>query len=105
MHRVVLDARAIARLLQHLDVIHRALPEAGGFQYLALTIELSEAIIKLRQNVDDGDLELVVGGDEVLGRIDLGAVSLGKNLAGEWVELDDAIDLVSEEFHADGQPS
>ena len=78
--------------------------EARGLQHLALLLEdSSQALAPARLDVLDGACELVRGGDEVLGRVDVDRVQLGQHLAGQRVDLDDALDLVAQELDAHGQ--
>ena len=58
--------------------------------------------VQLGADVAERPLELFGGGDEVLGRVDVGAGALDQHLAGERVELDDALDLVAPELDAHG---
>ena len=46
---------------------------------------------------------LSFGGDEVLAGEDVDLVALGQDLAGQRVDLDDALDLVAEEIDAHGE--
>ena len=73
MARVVLDARAVAHLAQHLEIVHRALLEPRRLEQLALGLQLCEALGQLGLDVGDRQLQLVGGGDEVLGRVDVDA--------------------------------
>ena len=63
----------------------------------------ASALLQLLLDVVDGGRELVLRGHEVLRRVDVDAVALGQELAGQGVELDDALHLVAEEVDADGQ--
>ena len=47
-------------------------------------------------------LQLVLGGDEVLGGVDVDLEPLDQQLAGQRIDLDDALDLVAEELDAHG---
>ena len=102
VHRVVLDAGAVAGLLQHLEVVHRALPKARRFEQLALGLELLQPLFQLLLDVADRRAQLVLGGDEVLGRVDVDFEPLDEELAGQGIDLDDALDLVAEELDAQG---
>ena len=101
MHRVVFDAGAIARFLHHLQVVHRALPEPCGLEHLALALELVQPLLELVLDIADRDAEFVGGRHKVLGREDVDFESFDKQLAGEWIDFDDTLDLVAEELDAD----
>ena len=100
--RVVLDAGAVARLAQHLHVVAGPRLDALGLQQPALGPHVGQVPIELGLDVLDGKLELLVGRDEVLGGVYLHVVALAQQLAGEGVQLDDALDLVAPELDAHG---
>ena len=65
--RVVLDAVAIAKLAQHLQVVLGALPDAVGLQQLAVLLEAMGAVFHLahdllRRALDRDRVRHVVGG-------------------------------------------
>ena len=99
--RVVLDAGAVAELAHHLEVERRPLAEPRGLERPALGFELADPLLHLGLDVDDGFLELVGRRHVVGGRVDVGLLALGEELAGQRVELGDALDLVAEELDAD----
>ena len=68
---VVLDARAVAHLLDHLDVEPRAGAEPLGLEQLALLAELLEPLVQLLLDLVDGAGDPLLGQDEVLGRVDV----------------------------------
>ncbi len=100
---VVLDAGAVALLAQALDIVACALDEALGLEQLVLVEEPLVALSELSLDVDDRSVHLVLRGHEVLGGIDIDGVHLGEHLAGQRVELEDALHLVAEEVDAHGQ--
>ena len=53
--------------------------------------------------VDDARVEPLLRRHPVLGGVDVGAAALAQHLAGQRVDLDDALDLVAEELDAEGQ--
>ena len=67
---VVLDARAVADLLHHLDVEPRPGAEPLGLQQLALLAELLEPLVQLLADLVDRAVDPLLGQDEVLGRVD-----------------------------------
>ena len=93
----------IAHFRQHLNVVVRPLLDALGLDELAFRGELLHLRVALGANLFNGG-SLFVGADDIVaGREDgnmLDHVLLG---AGEGVELGDAVDLVAEELHPDGQ--
>ena len=70
---VVLDAGAVAGLAQALQVVVGALLQAGGLEQLVLRAQLGDALLQLLLDVDDGGVELVLRGDEVLRGVDVDA--------------------------------
>ena len=100
---VVLDTRAIARLPQHLQVVAGALLQALGLQQLILLLQLGQPLLQLLLDVFEGLHQLLLGRDEVLGRIDLDGLVLGQHLAGQGVQLHDALDLVAPELEPIGE--
>ena len=99
--RVVLDAGAVAELAHHLEVERRPLAEPRALERPALRLQLADADLHLGLDVDDRFLELVLRRDVVGRRVDVGLLALGEELAGQRVELGDALDLVAEELDAD----
>ena len=63
---VVLDARTIAHLLQHLDVEPRAGAEPLGLEQLALVLELFEPLVQLLLDLVDGAGDPLLGQHEML---------------------------------------
>src|SRR5688572_11581927 len=100
MHRVVLDARAIAGLLEHLEVIHRALAKPGRFEQLSLGLKLLETLFQLLLDIANRRAQLVLCCNEVLRRVDVDFEPLHQELPGQRIDLDDSLDLVAEELHA-----
>ena len=70
MPRVVLDARAVADLQEHLHVVPGARRQPLGLQQLALLLQLLEPLLQLLADRLDGPLDPLLGHDEVLGRVD-----------------------------------
>jgi hypothetical protein len=101
--RIVLDARAGAGGLQHLDVIARALLEALGFQQAAGLFQLGEAELQLLLDRLDGAVQRRARGDIVAVGVDLDRLQVAGLLAGQRVELGDRVDLVAEHGDAPGR--
>ena len=97
--RVVLDAVAVADLLQHLEVEAGALLQALALQQLALGLQHGEALGELGPDPLDGRLQPVLGGDVVGLGVDGDAVHLLEDVAAQHVEAGDALDLVAEVLH------
>ncbi len=101
--RVVLDARAVADLLDHLDVEQRALLEALGRDQVALHVEHGEPPAQLFLDGGDGAVDLVLRRHEVLGRVDRHDRVLGAgHLARHGVDDLQLLDLVAPERDAVG---
>ena len=101
--RVVFDALAHAHLVEHLNVVIGALGNALGLDELALCGELLHLRVALGADLFQRGGLFLSADNVVAGREDghmLDHVLLG---AGEGVELGDAVDLVPEELHPDGQ--
>ena len=103
MAGVILDAGAVAGLAQGFKVVAGAFFEPGGFKDAVFSAEFSQALGQLGLDVLYRGRHAFVGGDEVLGRVDVDTVALGQNLAGERIEFDDALDLVVPELNPDGE--
>ena len=99
---VVLDARAVAQLAQHLDIVARALADALGLDGLALSQKLCLALVELLVDLDDGALELVLRCDIVRRGVDGDVLERARHLTVDGVEFADPVDLVAEEFDAHG---
>ena len=97
---VVLDPVAGAGLAQHLEVEVRPLQEPLGLEEPAGILEELRALLELGLDVADRLVQLLPRGDEVPGGVDIDPVALREHLAGERVELRDALDLVAEELDA-----
>ena len=68
--RVVLDAGAVARLADHLDVKARPLFQALGLHELIAVAQPVEPLRELQLDVLDSLLHLLLAGDKVLGGVD-----------------------------------
>ncbi len=101
VHGVVLDAVAIADLLDHLQVVLRAHPQALRLEQLAFLLEPRQPLLQLGLDADHGLAHPLVAGDVVGGREDLGPWQIAERLAGEWIDHRQPIDRVAE--HLDAQ--
>ena len=59
-------------------------------------------LLQLVLDVGDGLLQLLLGGDEVLGRVHLDVRVFAQHLAGQRIDLGDALDVVAPELDAVG---
>ena len=99
---IVLDAGAVAHLLDHLQVILHPLFQALGLEVLAYAFEIVELYLEVVLDMAHGRDAALLGGDEVVGRIDGDLVYLLYAGSGHGVDDGDAVHLVAEEFYADG---
>ena len=100
--RIVLDAGAGARRLHHLHVEDGALLQALGFEQLAGVVQLVEALLQLGLDRLDGLLQRRLRRHVVRVGVDLDERQLVGLLAGQRIELGDALDLVAEQRDAPG---
>ena len=99
---VVLNAGAIAYLLQHLHIVTGALLKPGRFQHLVLGTKPLHMLTQLCIDAFHGCFDFLIAGDEVLGRVYLDLVPVCQNLSGKGVDLQYLLDLIAEEGHTDG---
>ena len=95
--RVVLDPRAEAELLEHLDVVLGALAQPVGLEQLAVLLEPFDPLVQLLLDLGHRSLDRLVRGHVVGSRPDGDVVDLVEHLAGERVEVLDPLDLVAEQ--------
>jgi len=98
--RVVLDAGAKAHLFHHLEVVFGAHLDALGLEELAVFLKPDDAFAQFLADGEGGDLELVVGGDELFGGEDGDGGEVFDFVAGEGFEAGEALDLLAEKFEA-----
>ena len=89
--------------MQRLEVVARALLEPLRFQKLPARPQLAQSPPELIPDRLDRLLESLLRGDKVLRRVDRGALHVAQKLAGQGIELGDALDLVAPEVHAQGR--
>ena len=100
VHRVVLDAVAVADLLDHLEVVLGAHAQPLCLEQLAVGLEPRQALLELGFDADDGFAHDFVAGDIVRGGKHGEVRELAHLLAGERVDDGDALDLVAEQLDA-----
>ena len=103
MPGVVLDAVAVADLLHHLEIEHRALVQALRLEELALGLELAAVPRELGLDRLDRLLGAIARRDEVRLRVDRDLVVLAQGLAGQRIEGRQRVDFVAEELDAERQ--
>ena len=75
-----------------------ALAEASSLENFSLLFQLLEAVLQLLLNVPNRGAQFVLSGDEVFGGVNVGFEALDQQFAGERIDFDNPLDLVSEEF-------
>ncbi len=100
--RVVLDAVAVADLLDHLEIEHRPLVQPLRLELAARRLELGQPLGQLGLDRLDRLLRPRPRRDEVRLRIDGDAVVTANLAAGQRIEREQLVDLVAEQ--ADAQP-
>ena len=100
--RVVLDAGAVADLVQHLEIVLRAHLEPLRLEELSLGAELRQALLQLLADEPRPLLEPEGRRDEVLRRVDRGPGERLQAPAGQRIEDRDPLHLVPEELDPDG---
>ena len=100
--RIVLDAGAASRRLDHLDVEIGALLQPLRFEQLAVGAEIGEAQDQLRLDALHRLLQRRARRDVVRIGVDLDAVERARGAAGQGIELGDAVDHVAEQLHPPG---
>src|SRR5437868_10972815 len=98
--RVVLDPVAEAELLQHLEVVLRALPQSVRLEQLVLRLQLLEPLLELVADLVDSTLDRRLRRHVLRRRPDREVVELREDLPAEGVEVRDLLDLVAEERDA-----
>ena len=100
MPRIVLDTRACADLLEHLEVIRRAHRQALRFKLLALLAQLGRAVLEFGSYGIDGSRQPFLTRD-VMGRgEDVHVMHPFDHIAGEGMQRGNRVDLVTKELDA-----
>ena len=103
VQRVVLDPRAHADLLKHLQVVGGAHAQALGLQETAVVLELGQTLGELGLNALDGLLHAFGAGHVVGGGEDEDLLDSVDDVPGHGVQRGQGLDLVPEELDADGE--
>ena len=99
--RIVFDARAVAQLLHHLNVIVHALTDALRLEQLTVVGEEFHALVALLADLTDRAGHLLLRRDIVARGPDRNGDEPPDDLAGDGVDLADAINFISEILHTD----
>ena len=100
--RVVLNAGAEADLLNHLEVVLRAHAQTLCLQQLAAVFEVCQTLGEFGLDVRDGTFHALRASDVVRSWEDAQLRDLVDDIACDWVEIIQRINLVAEELHAHG---
>ena len=100
--RIVLDARAVAELAYHFEVVVDALVEALGFGVLADLVEARHLQRQVVLNHSDGLLRALLRRDENVGRINQDVVERFERVAVDGFERLDGLDFVAPEYYPAG---
>ena len=103
MTRIVFDPRAHAHLGEHLQVIGGAHVETLRLKFLALFAQFGQPSVKLLADGFERAFHTLRPGHIVGSREDMDLRFMGDHIAGQRMQGGDAVDLVAEEFDADGQ--
>ena len=99
---VVLNTGAVAQFRHHLHVIFGSLADALCLHQLIVFGKILNLLLQFRPDLAQRPIHFVLGGDIMAGRIDGNMVQDPVHIAGQGVEIADAVDLISKEFHTDG---
>ncbi len=102
MARVVLDAGAKSHLLEHLEVVHRALLEPLFLDELHGRAQLGEPFAQLDLDAVDRLPQLIGWGHVVRGGEDRRVLDLAADLAAQGIDLGHRFDLVAPPADPDG---
>ena len=101
MSRIVLDARAEAGLLHHLDIELGALADPLRFQELVIFFEPGYPVPHLSLDGIAGGAHLFRRNDIEGSRVDRLIAELRPDLSGQRIDLGHTFDLITEKFDAD----
>ena len=98
---VVLDARAVAHFLHHLDVESRAGAEPMGFEQFSLGFELGEPFVEFAFDLVDGRADSLIGQNEMFAWIDEQLVAAFEHFAADGMDDRKLFDLVAPKLDAE----
>ena len=99
--RVVLDAGAVAQLLDHLQVVLHALLDTLRLGHASLALEVLDLLAQVEVDLLHGAVDALLGRDEEVGGVDRQRVERRDALPGHGGDDLDRLDLVVEEHHAE----
>ena len=102
MTGIVLDAVAVAQLLDHLQIQLGPLLQTLRLHQAPARLEGRQAFQQFLPDVGRGPLEVVLGGDEVAGRIDDGLAHFRQYVPGQRIHLAHGVDVITEKFDTQG---
>jgi len=102
MAGIVLDAVAVAQLLDHLQIQLGPLLQTLRLHQTPAGLEGRQPFQQLLTDVGRGPLEVVLGGNEVAGRIDDGLAHFRQHIPSQRVHLAHRVDVVTEKLDAQG---
>ena len=98
MPRVVLDPGTAAGLPHHLHVEQRPLSQALRLEQLPLALEPGDPLVELFTDAIERPQQLLPGRHVVRRREHLEGLDVTDDLAGQWIDLDDALNVVAIEL-------
>ena len=102
VHRVVLDARAEARLAEHLEVVLHAHPDTLGFHEAVRLLEMIDPFLELGADSGRSSFHPAWGHHVLVGRVEVELLELLARLHAHGVELADSLERIAPEFKSDG---
>ena len=101
---VILDAGAVAKLLEHGEVIGDPLVEPVSLHLFPLLLEEARLLVEILLDLRHCPVGLLLGGDKEVGRVDKDLVQLLDLLTGEGDKGGDPVDLVAPKLDPVGDP-
>ena len=101
MAGVVLDPRAVAHLLHHLDVEVGPLLQPLRLQELVFRVQFAEPLPQLLADIDDRPLQVVLRRHVMAARVDRRAAEPLDLLPPQGIDDGDRLDRIAEELHPD----
>ena len=98
--RVILYTAAITYLAEHFNIVFYALFDALCLERLALSLEKGDALCQLGFNLMNGLFAALIARNVVGGGINRGVIEARDGVAGDYVYLTQAVDLVAEIFNS-----
>ena len=99
MTGIVLNAIAIAHLLQHLQVVGGALLQSLSFQQLAFGLQELQSVFELMADILHRRIQTILRRYKVLGRVDVDGFKTLQDFAGGGVDVADRLHLITEQLH------